>query len=164
MQSCRRLPYIFPIVSSELFRTNSVSPTDLSCCSVDPQNYSVVCKAYFSLAQSQHQSYKPEITYPIFGTTPNSALSYLVRLIEEVIYNSGSPFTAEMSPTTDQSHAQGPTESGVEEPLTEITAPSSDKQGRHYNTMHQDTLLTGVNPKLPRGSTVQDVSAATVGR
>ena len=38
---------------------------------------------YFYLAQSQQYSNIPAITQSIFGTTPNSALSYLVGLIEQ---------------------------------------------------------------------------------
>ena len=72
-----------------------------------------------------------------------------------------------MPSVTDQSYAQGPAKSSVEEleeAQRESTAPSSHKQRRHSNTMQGKPLLTVMKMKLPQEPTFPDVSAATVGR
>ena len=79
-------------------------------------------------------------------------------------HHRGSLLTAEMSPVKDRPHAQGPTKSSVEEPLTEITAPNPHKQGKHFNTMQKNTLLTVLKTQLPPVPTSLDVSAASAGR
>ena len=93
----------------------SCRPAKLPC--------SVVCRPHICLAQSQHYSYK-YITHPPSGTTPNSALSYLVRLIEQFDSMIKVPLPRQKyPPITDLSRVQGPTKSSVEECLTQSIAP-----------------------------------------
>ena len=74
------LPYHFKRTLPHEFFSTDGSP--LLSCRPAKLPYSVVCKPHICLAQKQHYSYK-YITHPTSGTTQNSALSYLVRLIEQ---------------------------------------------------------------------------------
>ena len=95
------LPYHFKRTLPHEFFCTDGSP--LLSCRPAKLPYSVVCKPHICLAHKQHYSYK-YITHPTSGTTPNSALSYSVRLIEHFDSIIKSPLPRQNCPLSRINH------------------------------------------------------------